>query len=70
MRQWNALPREIGDSPTIERFHETITPEKKIVPKRFYHGNRKSETHDNRLCEQLNKFTIYHDILYNNTMFI
>ena len=49
IRSWNSLPDEVKSIPTLEQFKEAVTPEKKKVPGRFYHGERKFQILHNRL---------------------
>jgi hypothetical protein len=64
IRDWNNLPTEVRNLPTLSSFKNFLTRNKKRTPKYYYSGNRKLQVLHTRLrtkCSSLN----YHLFLRN-----
>ena len=49
IKDWNLLPRNIRELPTLEQFKNHLTPVKELIPRRFYSGHRKYQIIQTRM---------------------
>ena len=57
LREWNKLPTEIRQLPTLNSFKYSLSQDKQKVPKHYYYGTRKAQILHMRLrtgCSSLN----------------
>ncbi|MCG8032214.1 MAG: endonuclease/exonuclease/phosphatase family protein [Candidatus Thiodiazotropha taylori] len=57
LREWNKLPAEVRQLPTLNSFKYYLSKDRRKVPKHYYHGNRKAQVLHTRLrtgCSSLN----------------
>ncbi|MCG8096458.1 MAG: endonuclease/exonuclease/phosphatase family protein, partial [Candidatus Thiodiazotropha endolucinida] len=57
LREWNNLPVEVRQLPTLNSFKYHLSKDKRKVPKHYYHGKRKAQILHTRLrtgCSSLN----------------